>query len=91
MTQQQLFLIVCALSLALGACAGPGAIHTVSIDGALRSFKTIPNSKAAPCAMQKAVAAHNSAYDSLRHKREVVYRAPCDVDKGARTATPGPV
>lgn len=31
--------------------------------------------------MQRAVAEHNSAYDSLKQGREVVYKAPCDVDK----------
>ena len=72
--------IVCALSLATAACSG-SVIHTVSTDGVLRSFKTIPNSKTAPCEMQRAVAAHNSAFDSLAQKKEVVYKAPCDVDK----------
>jgi len=29
--------------------------------------------------MQRDVAAHNSAYDSLKSGREVVYKAPCDL------------
>lgn len=50
-------------------------------ESALRAFKPIPNSTRAPCVMQRAVAAHNSAYDTLQQGREVVYKAPCDVDK----------
>jgi len=31
--------------------------------------------------MQRAVAAQNSYVDSIRQKKEIVYRAPCDYDK----------
>lgn len=30
--------------------------------------------------MQKAVAEHNSRYDTLKNGKEVVYKAPCQVD-----------
>lgn len=73
-------LTACALSLALGACAA-NEIPIVSTSGALASFKPIPNSTKAPCEMQRAVAAHNSAYDTLKTGTERVYKAPCDVDK----------
>jgi hypothetical protein len=50
-------------------------------DGALKAFKPIANSSQAPCAMQKDVAEHNSAYDTLKTKQPVSYKAPCEVDK----------
>ena len=49
--------------------------------GALGAFRPIPNNTRAPCSTQKAIAAHNSVYDTIRTKRLVEYRAPCDVDK----------
>lgn len=36
--------------------------------------------------MQKQVAAHNSAYDTLKNKKAVTYKAPCVVDKGAKVS-----
>ena len=79
-------LAVFGLSLATAGCAG-NVIRTVSTDGITRTFKPIPNSSGAPCEMQRAVAAHNSAYDSLVRKREVVYKAPCDVDKNEQVTS----
>lgn len=73
-------LSVCALSLLLPACAAK-EIPTVSIDGAIRSFKPIPNSKAAPCVMQKAVAEHNSVLATHQTGKETIYKAPCETDK----------
>lgn len=52
-------------------------------DGALAAFKPIPNSGLAPCAMQRAVAEHNSRYDTLKTGTVTAYKAPCDVDKPA--------
>lgn len=31
--------------------------------------------------MQRKWSGHNSAYETLRQKKEVVYKPPCDVDK----------
>jgi hypothetical protein len=33
--------------------------------------------------MQKAVAEHNSVHATLTTKKETVYKAPCEVDKGS--------
>jgi hypothetical protein len=49
--------------------------------GALEAFKPIQNSPQAPCTMQRDVAEHNSRYDTLKKNRDVIYKAPCDVDK----------
>lgn len=59
--------------------------------GALAAFKNIPNSAQAPCNMQIAVAEHNSRYDTLRDGKEVVYKAPCQIDKPKQVpASPEP-
>ena len=64
--------------LPLAACATPIPLTKTS---ALEAFKTIPNSRRAPCEMQRDVAEHNSRYDSLSKGKAVTYKAPCDVDK----------
>lgn len=57
--------------------------------GALGAFKPIRNSRYAPCTVQRDIAAHNSVYDTLKTKKEVVYKAPCDTDpKPEKPATP---
>jgi hypothetical protein len=70
-----------ALPLAIAGCAGSGIPIPLTEDGALKAFKPIANSSQAPCAMQKDVAEHNSAYDTLKTKQPVSYKAPCEVDK----------
>lgn len=55
-------------------------IPILTDQGALAAFKPIPNSTRAPCTMQRAVAEHNSRYDTLKTGSEVAYKAPCDVD-----------
>lgn len=79
-------LIACVASLLLAGCAGSATPILSTTESALAAFKPIPNSQRAPCVMQRAVAAHNSAYDTLKQGREVVYKAPCDVDKPPEAA-----
>lgn len=67
------------LILPLAACAIPTPELTKA--GALEAFKPIPASPRDTCDTQKAVAAHNSAYDSLKTGKDVTYKAPCQVDK----------
>lgn len=76
-------LTVCGLGCALQACAA-GNVTPIALTeaGAVRAFKPIPNSSRAPCEMQKAVAEHNSVLETIKSKKDVVYKAPCDVDKG---------
>jgi anti-sigma-K factor RskA len=80
MWRRQTALAVSLATLALGACATPTALTTKV---ALEAFKTIPNSKSAPCVMQRAVAAHNSTYDTLKTGKETVYKAPSDKCKAS--------
>lgn len=81
MTKPYRLLIALALPLATTACAGLGTQIPLTEDGALSAFKPIANSAKAPCEMQRQVAGHNSAYDTLKLKKPVTYKAPCDVDK----------
>jgi len=41
----------------------------------------VENSTSAPCWQQKQIAAQNSYLASIEQKKEVVYSAPCVVDK----------
>jgi len=49
----------------------------------LDDLPRVSNSTAAPCRLQKEIAAQNSYLASIAEKREVVYSAPCVVDKPA--------
>jgi len=79
--------IALATALALSGCAGNETPTPLTQAGALAAFKPIANSPMAPCVIQRDVAAHNSAYDTIKRGKAVVYKAPCDVDKPA----PAPV
>ena len=79
-------LSACALSLTLAACAGSETLIPLTDGGALGAFQPIQNSRQAPCSVQKAIAAHNSVYDTLKSRKAVVYKAPCEVDKGSAPA-----
>lgn len=77
---------VFALSLSLAACAGQETLIPLTEAGALGAFQPIHNSRQAPCSVQKAIAAHNSVYDTLKSRKAVVYKAPCETDKPAQGA-----
>jgi hypothetical protein len=65
----------------LPACALTQSSETripLTESGALNAFKPITNYASAPCSIQRQITAHNSVYDTLKFKREVVYKAPCD-------------
>lgn len=71
--------LVLLASLAMSGCAG----QSTQLPGTTRLLDELPrvaNSRAAPCRMQKEVAAQNSYLASIKEKREVVYKAPCDVE-----------
>lgn len=73
-------LSVCALALLALVLAGCETLTpSTSSHAALELFKPLPNSPKAPCSMQKAVAEHNSVYDTLAKGKETVYRAPCEI------------
>ena len=69
------------LALVMGGCAGSATPTPSTSPGVLEAFPPIRNSKLAPCDMQREVAAHNSRVATFKSGREVVYRAPCDIDR----------
>ena len=74
MLNRRAALAISLATLSLAACATPTPSLTTKV--ALESFKPIPNHSAAPCLMQRAVAEHNSKYDTLKSGKLTVYKAP---------------
>ncbi len=70
----------------LGACATP---ISVTSDGALKYFKPIESHKADTCETKRQIAEHNSAYDTLKQGKTVVYTAQCEAPTAAKTAPAG--
>lgn len=68
-----------------GACSTP---ISVSSDGGLKYFKPIQAHDADTCETKRQVAEHNSAYDTLKQGKQVVYTASCSV--APATAKGGP-
>jgi len=50
----------------------------------------VANSTAAPCRMQREVAAQNSYIASIQEQKAVTYKAPCDVDKSRIASNDNP-
>jgi hypothetical protein len=46
----------------------------------LERLPVVENSTKSPCWQQRQIAAQRSYIASVKEKREIVYRAPCDVD-----------
>lgn len=67
-------------SLLLAGCAD-SAILLPATSKLLDEMPRVENSSKAPCWQQKQVAAQNSYLASIKEKKEVVYVAPCVVDK----------
>lgn len=70
-----------ALSLLTLTCAGCATQTPLTTNGAEQAFTVVPVYTKAPCWMQRKWSGHNSAYETLKQRKEVVYKAPCDVDK----------
>lgn len=68
-------LLALALALGLAACATP---IVVTSDGALKYFKPIEWHAKDPCKTERQIAEHNSAYDTLKQGKQVVYTASCE-------------
>lgn len=65
--------------LFLPACAENGTL----LPGSIKLIEDLPkveNSVRSPCWQQRQIAAQNSYIATIRDKKEVVYKAPCDVD-----------
>jgi len=66
--------------LCLPACAETGTLLPGSIK-LLDDMPKIQNSVKSPCWQQQQIAAQNSYIATIRDKKEIVFKAPCDVDK----------
>lgn len=75
--------------LLLGACATQTPAPSSNVLAPV--LKPVPNYTAAPCDYQREWAAHNSRVASIHEGREVVYKAPCDVDPKGVARRPSPV
>lgn len=49
----------------------------------LEELPVVHNSTKSPCWQQREIAAQRSYIETITKRREVVYAAPCDVDKGS--------
>ena len=82
--RKQLMPLAASLALVLGACATP---ISVTSDGALKYFKPIQGHALDTCETKRQIAEHNSAYDTLKQGKTVVYSAQCEAPTAAK-ATP---
>lgn len=78
MQSAKLIALVLALAPLLAGCE---TLSYVTTEGAVTAFKPIAMSRKDTCETQKQVAEHNSRYDTLKTGKEVVYKAPCQIDK----------
>lgn len=67
--------------LPLAGCAGQTATPLPATTKVLDELPRVQNSTKSPCWQQEQIAAQNSYVDSIKDKKEVVYQAPCKVDK----------
>lgn len=75
-------LLVAGLAgLGASACSTPTPV--VNSSGALKAFEPIAASPKDTCPTQKAIARHNSAYDSLKAGKPISYKAACEAVKAS--------
>lgn len=67
------------LLLLLPACAD-SATQLPATTKILDKLPRVANSSAAPCRLQREIAAQNSYIDAIRTEKDTVYKAPCDID-----------
>jgi len=70
---------VAPLGLVASGCSTPTPL--LSDTGALKAFEPITANPADTCGTQKAIARHNSRYDSVRLGKPVSYAALCELKK----------
>lgn len=82
-------LLPASLCLLLAGCSDSATL----LPGTTKLLDELPkvaNSSKAPCRLQKEIAAQNSYLATIREKKEIVYVAPCVVDKPPPSAAPQP-
>lgn len=90
MLRSKASLLLTSLCLTLAGCADSATL----LPGTTKLLDELPrvaNSTKAPCRLQKEIAAQNSYLATIREKKEIVYVAPCVVDKAPeQKASPQP-
>lgn len=74
-------LLSLGLLLPLAACAQQTATPLPATTKMLDELPRVSNSAKSPCWQQEEIAAQNSYIESIKQRKEVVYRAPCKVDQ----------
>ena len=74
------------LLLLLPACAGQETLLPATTK-VLDELPRVANSTAAPCRLQREIAAQNSYIETIKTGKDTVYKAPCDVDNPQRVAS----
>lgn len=70
------------ISLPLAGC-GANAIQLPATSKILDDMPKVQNSAKSPCWQQEQIAAQNSYIATVKDGKEVVYKAPCKIDKPA--------
>ncbi len=75
--------LVLLASLSLQGCKLFAGSETPALETTrlLDELPKVNNSTKAPCRVQKEIAAQWSYIDSIKGQKEVVYAAPCEIDK----------
>lgn len=84
-----------SLAMALAGCStipsfGTDAPKGRVIDTSVQSFRPIAMSRNDTCPTQRAIAAHNSVYQTIKTGKVVAYRAPCDADEAGKSQSKPP-
>lgn len=73
------------LALLIQGCGVSGTLPLKTSD-MLETIPRVNNSPNSPCWQQRQIAAQNTAIDTALSKTTQVYKAPCDVDKPAKSS-----
>ncbi len=77
--------ILLLLALLISGCVGKET-QLPATTKLLDDLPRVANSTKAPCRMQREVAAQNSYVATIKAKKPVVFKAPCDVDEPKPTS-----
>lgn len=75
------------VALAMAGCAG-SSIPVPATTEILKELPRVANSRAAPCRVQREIAAQNSYLATVETGAVTVYKAPCDAEQ--KKAEPAP-
>ncbi len=74
-------------SPALAGCSLGNATPLPETSILIEKLPVVQNSSKSPCWQQRQIAAQRSYIATVQEKKEVIYRAPCDVDQKSGTSS----